>query len=122
MNYDIVNESKMTVMFYDANKIEAQRINTVCFFDNKNALVDFKKFENKNRIVKTFEYPLIKTANYHVEVIAESKKDNSYLAYIPSYIYINKGDGMPGFFVRKKIFLYFFLEFSLNFSQIVNFY
>jgi len=102
MNYNIVKESIMTVLFYDAGKVNSQRINSICFFDNEKALVDYERFVNKNRQVKESLYPLKKTANYHIEVIAESATDNSYLAYSPSYIYVNMGDGASPFFVCKK--------------------
>ena len=106
MAYDIVNESIMTVLFYDAYKIEANKINSICYFDNKKALVNFGKFDNGNRIVKTYNYPLKKTANYHVSVIAESS-DQTYLAYTPAYIYVNLGGEYSMVFVRKIIYLNF---------------
>jgi hypothetical protein len=99
--YDSVNESIMTVLFFDATKVNSKRINSICFFDNEKALVGFERFENKHRDVKQINYPLKKTANYHIEVIAESSSDNSYLAYIPSYIYVNKGDGASVLFICK---------------------
>ena len=102
MNYDIVNESIMNVVFFDANKVDAKNVNSICFFDNKKAIIDFERFENRNREVKEFIYPLEETANYHIGVIAESSSDNSYLAYSTSYIYVNMGDGVSAMFVCKE--------------------
>jgi len=122
MNYDIVNESIMTVLFYDASKVNSKRINSICFFDNESALVGFERFENRHRYVKQLNYPLKKTANYHIEVIAESSFDNSYLAYTPSYIYVNKG-GASVFFIGKKFFFLLLFIFIYNiFSFIVFFF
>jgi len=81
----------MILRFYDAGKIEATELNSICYFDNNNALVDHIEIDNFNRDQDSYYYKVSKSVNYHISIVAETIKDNTYLAYIPTYVYIKMG-------------------------------
>lgn len=89
--YEAVAESKMIIRFYDASKVEASELNSICFFDNSNALVEHIEIDNFHRNQDSYNYKVSKSVNYHISIIAETTKDNTYLAYIPTYVYIKIG-------------------------------
>lgn len=89
--YEAVAQSKMIIKFYDARKVEASELNSICYFDNNNALVDHIEIDNFHRYQDSYNYKVTKSANYHISVIAETMKDNTYLAYTPTYVYIKIG-------------------------------
>ena len=78
----------MIVSFYDADKIENTQINSICYFGNNKALVDYFEFDSIHRDQDYFIYSITKNINYHISIMAETKEDNSYLVYIPSYVNI----------------------------------
>ena len=86
--YEILAPSKMIVSFYDADKIENTQINSICYFGNNKALVDYFEFDSIHRDQDYFIYSITKNINYHISIMAETKEDNSYLVYIPSYVNI----------------------------------
>lgn len=89
--YEAVTQSKMIIRFYDAKKVDAPELYSICYFDNNDALVDYVEIDNFNRNQDKFSYGISKTANYHISIIAETLKDNTYLAYVPTYVYIKIG-------------------------------
>jgi len=88
--YNAIAESKMIIRFYDAKKIDASHLNSICYFDNSNALVEHVEMNDYNRIY-SYNYKLTKTVDYHISIIAETLKDNTYLVYTPTYVYIKIG-------------------------------
>lgn len=89
--YEAVAESKMIIRFYDANKVEASELNSICYFDNSNALLHHIEIDNFHRNQDSYNYKISKTIDYHISIMAETLKDNTYLTYIPTYIYIKIG-------------------------------
>lgn len=103
--YEAVAESKMLIRFYDARKIDASELNSICYFDNNNALVDYIEIDNFHRNQDSYNYIVKKSVNYHISVTAETMKDNTYLAYVPTYVYIKIG-GYSVTLIGKKYFLF----------------
>ncbi len=86
--YEAVAESKMIIRFYDANKVDASELNSICYFDNNNALVDHVEIDNFHRNQDSYNYKISKSVNYQISIVAETIKDNTYLAYNPTFVYI----------------------------------
>lgn len=100
----------MIVSFYDADKIENTQINSICYFDNDKALVDYFELDSIHRDQDYLIFNVTKNINYHISVMAETKEDNSYLVYIPSYVNIRVTGhslGIISIFLFNFIYLFF---------------
>lgn len=106
--YEAVANSIMRVMFFDANKIQNSELNSICHFESKNALAEYFELENFHRGYDSFNYKVEKSINYQIVLVAETLDDNTYLAYIPTYVYIKIGSYSIGlickFFITKVVF------------------
>ncbi len=98
----------MIIRFFDARKVDASELNSICYFDNNNALVDYIEIDNFHRNQDSYKYIVTKSVNYHISVIAETMKDNTYLAYTPTYVYIRIGGYYSITLIGKRV-IYFYL-------------